>query len=72
MTQITTIKSLILDLDGVIWRDHEPIGDLPAIFNNITKLGVKTAFATNNGSLTPDMYVERFHNLGVSVNKDRG
>lgn len=70
MTQTNKIKSLILDMDGVIWRDHEPIGDLPAIFKCINKLGVKTAFATNNGSLTPDMYVERLNKFGVSVTKE--
>ena len=29
---INGIKALILDMDGVIWRGEQPIGDLPAIF----------------------------------------
>ena len=30
-----SIKALILDMDGVLWRANEVIGDLPAIFEAI-------------------------------------
>jgi len=61
------IKSLILDMDGVLWKGDAPIGDLPAIFERIRERGLKVAFATNNGSQTPDQYVERLARLGVVV-----
>ncbi len=53
------IKSLILDMDGVLWKADAPIGDLPAIFDRIHARGLKVAFATNNGTQTPEQYVER-------------
>lgn len=53
------IKSLILDMDGVLWKSDLPIGDLPVIFDHIRKRGLKTAFVTNNGTQTPQQYVER-------------
>jgi HAD superfamily hydrolase (TIGR01457 family) len=59
------IKALILDIDGVIWKDEEPIGDLESIFSQIKKKGLRFAFATNNGSRTPDQYVERLARVGV-------
>ena len=61
------IKALILDMDGVLWKEDTPIGDLPAIFNCIHARGLKLAFATNNGTQTPAQYVERLAMLGVNV-----
>ncbi|NLN69716.1 MAG: haloacid dehalogenase, partial [Chloroflexi bacterium] len=29
---LQNIKGLIIDMDGVLWHDTQPIGDLPAIF----------------------------------------
>jgi HAD superfamily hydrolase (TIGR01450 family) len=61
------IKSLILDMDGVLWKGELPIGDLPIIFEKIRAHGLKFAFATNNGSQTPSQYVERLARFGVSI-----
>jgi 4-nitrophenyl phosphatase len=61
------IRSLILDMDGVLWKADTPIGDLPGIFDHIRSMGLGFAFATNNGTHTPDQYVERLSRLGVSV-----
>jgi 4-nitrophenyl phosphatase len=64
-----TIKSLVLDMDGVIWRGDESIGNLNAIFALIHGKGIKVAFATNNGTRTPDQYVERLAGFGVNIEK---
>jgi 4-nitrophenyl phosphatase len=61
------IKSLILDMDGVLWKADAPIGDLPRIFDRIRARGLKVAFATNNGTRTPEQYVERLAGFGVTV-----
>jgi 4-nitrophenyl phosphatase len=61
------IKSLILDMDGVLWKAEAPIGDLPATFDRIKALGLKVAFATNNGTQTPEQYMERLARLGVNI-----
>ncbi|MFA5872467.1 MAG: HAD-IIA family hydrolase [Anaerolineales bacterium] len=61
------IKSLILDMDGVLWKADAPIGDLPAIFARLRERGLKVAFATNNGTRTPDQYVHRLAGFGVKV-----
>jgi 4-nitrophenyl phosphatase len=63
----SNIKSLILDMDGVLWKADVPIGDLPRIFDRIRERGLKVAFATNNGTRTPEQYVERLADLGVQV-----
>jgi 4-nitrophenyl phosphatase len=63
----TQIKSLILDMDGVIWRADTPIGDLAEIFNRIRIRGLKFVFATNNSSNTSQQYVARLESFGVEA-----
>jgi 4-nitrophenyl phosphatase len=54
-------------MDGVLWRDTTPIGDLPAIFARVRERGLKVAFATNNATKTVDEYQEKFSGFGVTV-----
>jgi len=61
------IKSLILDMDGVLWKEFTPIGNLPAIFDRIHERGLKVVFATNNGTQTPNQYITRMETLGIEV-----
>jgi phosphoglycolate/pyridoxal phosphate phosphatase family enzyme len=63
----TNIKALILDMDGVLWRDDTPIGDLPAIFERIRARGLKVAMATNNATKTVDEYLAKFSGFGVAL-----
>jgi 4-nitrophenyl phosphatase len=64
---LTNIKALILDMDGVVWRENTPIGDLPAIFARIRECGLKAALATNNASKTVDEYLAKFSGFGVAL-----
>jgi 4-nitrophenyl phosphatase len=63
----SNIKSLILDMDGVLWKADAPIGNLPRIFDRIKERGLNVTFATNNGSRTPEQYVERLAGFGVQI-----
>lgn len=61
------IKSLIIDMDGVIWKADTPIGDLAATFNRIRERGIRFVFATNNGTKTSEQYVARLQKFDVDV-----
>ncbi len=61
------IRGLILDMDGVLWRGEQLLGDLPAIFAQIRSLGLKFVMATNNATRSPDDYAAKLKNFGVSV-----
>jgi 4-nitrophenyl phosphatase len=61
------IKALILDMDGVLWRGSEPIGDLPSIFAKIARRGLRVTFATNNSTRTISQYVDALGSYGVKV-----
>ena len=62
-----TIKALVLDMDGVLWRDNQPIGDLPAIFTKIRQRGWKVTLATNNATLSVEQYLEKLAHFDVTL-----
>lgn len=59
--------NLILDMDGVLWRGDEPIGDLAQTFQHMRERGWRFVFATNNSTRTPQEYVERLARFGVEA-----
>src|SRR4030042_6966487 len=62
-----SIKALILDMDGVLWRGNETHGELKSIFTQIDRIGWKIVFATNNATRTPQQYVELLAQHGVEA-----
>lgn len=63
----TNIKSLVIDMDGVIWKADAPIGDLAVIFRRIRERGLKFIFATNNSTKTSEQYAVRLKEFGVEA-----
>lgn len=61
------VKALILDLDGVLWRGNQPIGDLRRIFERIAALGLRVICATNNSTSTPAQFSEKIASMGGSL-----
>ena len=62
---LPNIRGLIIDMDGVLWHDHKPLGDLPAIFSQLDDYGYKVVLATNNNTRTIDAYHEKLKGFGV-------
>lgn len=54
-------------MDGVLWNDTQPIGDLPAIFREISDLGYRFILATNNATKTIDEYHQKLQGFGVKL-----
>lgn len=71
INQLGEIKALILDMDGVLWRENTAIGDLPWIFKRFKALNLQVVLATNNGTRTPEQYIQKISSFGVEVNKDQ-
>lgn len=65
------IKALILDMDGVIWRDKHPIGDLQKTFKKIETREITYVFATNNSTNTVEKYVELLSQNGITVGAEQ-
>jgi 4-nitrophenyl phosphatase len=64
---LKSISGLILDMDGVLWRADQAIGDLPEIFSQMQALGLKVVLATNNATLTSQQYQEKLRQFGVEL-----
>lgn len=65
--KVLKLKAMILDMDGVLWRESAPIGDLPRIFKKLGSNGVNFILATNNATRTPQQYVEKLAAFGAVV-----
>ncbi len=65
------IKALFVDMDGVLWRDLQPIGNLKAIFAEIHDLGLNIAFITNNATRTKHHYVEILKGFSVTAQESQ-
>src|SRR4030067_576973 len=70
-TKSTHIEALILDMDGVLWRDDQPIGDLKAIFSRIHQQGWMVTLATNNATRSMEKYLNKLQRYGVSLNPEQ-
>jgi 4-nitrophenyl phosphatase len=64
---LARIRALIIDMDGVVWRGPEPVGDLPLIFERIRSLGLRAIMATNNATLTAEKYIEKMRSFGAEL-----
>lgn len=64
---LPNIKGLIIDMDGVLWRDTEPLGDLPALFSKIKQSGYRMILATNNATRSVNDYYAKLMYFGVKL-----
>jgi 4-nitrophenyl phosphatase len=67
MQPFTNIRALIIDMDGVLWHGTQPIPGLTEFFQTLDNLQIRFILATNNASLTPDQYVTKLAQMGVTV-----
>jgi 4-nitrophenyl phosphatase len=61
------IQALILDMDGVLWRSTQAIGDLPSIFADIKRLNLKVVLATNNATKSVQQFLDKLDSFGVKL-----
>jgi 4-nitrophenyl phosphatase len=65
--QMNSIRHLIIDMDGVLWRGNTPIPGLIEFFDTLRRQGITFILATNNASLTPEQYMDKLAGMGVAV-----
>jgi len=66
-TRLRTITHLIIDMDGVLYRDDEPMPGLSDFFAFLRAHSIGFILATNNATRTPEQYVQKMADLGVQV-----
>ncbi len=67
----TNLRGLILDMDGVLWRASQPLGDLPAVFREIEARGWKVVLASNNATRSIEMYMAHLESFGVRLHPNQ-
>lgn len=58
-------KVFLLDMDGTIYIDETPIGDMNNTLARIRAAGKRIVYCTNNSSRTPDEYEEKLKRIGL-------
>ena len=71
MQPFTNIRALIIDMDGVLWHGTHPIPGLTDFFQTLNDLQIRFILATNNASLTPEQYVTKLAQMGVTVARNQ-
>ena len=56
-------KVFLLDMDGTIYFDETPIGDMKNTLQALRKAGKKLVYFTNHSSKTPDEYERKLKKL---------
>ena len=65
-----TLRLVIFDLDGVIYRGRQPVPGAAALVGALRGAGLLIRFATNNSMATRAMYVPRLVEMGIAVQAD--
>ncbi len=68
---LANIKGLILDMDGVLWRDQAPLLDIPGFFSQSEAIGLSVVLATNNSTKTVDQYIEKLAHFGAKIRPEQ-
>jgi phosphoglycolate/pyridoxal phosphate phosphatase family enzyme len=64
------VRLVIFDLDGVVYRGHEPILGARELIDALHASGVSVRFATNNSMVAREGYVERLGGMGIAATVD--
>lgn len=67
---LASIKSLIIDIDGVLWRGSKPLPGVADFFVFLKAHGIQFLIVTNNATRTAEFLVDRLATLNVSVSPD--
>ncbi|MFW5696837.1 MAG: haloacid dehalogenase, partial [Phototrophicaceae bacterium] len=63
--KFSDVAALVIDMDGVLWRDSEPLPGLVELFDWLAESGTPYVLATNNSTNSPVRYVAKLASMGV-------
>jgi 4-nitrophenyl phosphatase len=67
---LRSLKHLIIDMDGVLYRGKEAIPGTNAFLSFLREQGIGFLLMTNNSTRTPQQYAERLAAMDVAVRPD--
>jgi 4-nitrophenyl phosphatase len=63
----STLRGLLIDLDGVVYTGREPIPGGAGFLTEARRRGLKFLLVTNNSTASPELVAERLGGMGVNV-----
>lgn len=64
---LSAIPAVISDMDGVLWRQDDPLPGFHDFFAGLQRHHIPFVLATNNSSKSVDDYLHKFKNMGVTL-----
>jgi 4-nitrophenyl phosphatase len=70
MIDLHTIRAVISDIDGVLWRGETPLPGVAEFFGALRRRRIPFVLATNNATSTYPQIARRFKALGLDLRKE--
>lgn len=71
MKQNNNLKTILLDMDGVLWQGSKPVLEIGLLFDRIQKLGVQAFCVTNNSTRSVSYHLDKLKGFGVALDPSR-
>ena len=69
-TELTQLRSLIIDMDGVLYRLNTPVAGAAEFLQFLRRSGRRFLLVTNNSTLTVAQYVAKLAGMGIAAGED--
>jgi len=70
-SKLTRIRNLIIDMDGVLYRENVPIQGAGEVLDCLRQMNTPFILLTNNSAHTAAQYVDKLANMGIEMEEDR-
>jgi 4-nitrophenyl phosphatase len=67
VTRLPDISSLLIDMDGVLYRGENPMPRLREFIEFLRQRSISFILLTNNSTRTPEQYVSKLARMGVQI-----
>lgn len=67
---LKSLRALVIDVDGVLWRGKQPLPGVPAFFDFLQTHNIQYMIATNNSAQPPTHVTARLQKMGADVSVD--
>ena len=67
MIALGSIRNLIIDMDGVLWRGEQSMPGMPQFFATLRTLNINFVLATNNAAKSGVDFVQKLARMGATI-----
>ena len=70
MSELTRVQSLVIDLDGVVWRGQTALPGVLEFFSMLDVRKIPFVLATNNAATSPEQVSHRMELMGINASTE--